>query len=186
MKLCRYSKNNPFATARDVQVAVDCLNAASISTIKNYFNEGGLFGRVAAKKPPLSKVNIKKRIPWCKDDRSLSIDEWKNVLFTDECKIEIFSTRRKFVRRPFGQRFNQIYTCTTVRHPFSILVWRLIKGDGSRMLVKYPPRLNSVGYQDILKEGLLGIYNNKSIFIQDGAPFHTSKSTMKFLDQHKI
>ena len=83
-------------TARDVQVAVDCSNADSISKIKNYHNEGGLFERVAAKKTLLSKVSIKKRITWCKDYRSLSIDEWKNVLFTDECKIEIFSTRRKF------------------------------------------------------------------------------------------
>jgi len=107
-KLCKYSKNNHFSTAIDAEVAVDCLNAASISTIKNYLNESGLFGRVAAKKPILSKVNIKKRITWCKDYRSLSIDEWKNVLFTDECKIEIFSTHRKFVRHPFGQRFNQI------------------------------------------------------------------------------
>ena len=50
-KLCRYSKNNPFAKTRDVLVAVDFCNASSISTIKNYLNEGRLFGRVAAKKP---------------------------------------------------------------------------------------------------------------------------------------
>ena len=134
-----------------MQVAVDYWNAASISMIKNYLNEGGLFGKVAARKLILSKVNIKKRIIWCKDYRSLSIDEWKNVLFTDECKIEIFSTSRKFVRRSLGQRFNNIYTCKAVRHQFSILVWGLIKGDSSRMLVKCPPRLDLAGYQDILK-----------------------------------
>ena len=51
----------------------------------------------------------------------------------DECKIEYFSTRRKLVRRPFGQRFNEKYTCKTVRHPFTILVWGLIKGDVGEM-----------------------------------------------------
>ena len=152
------------------------MNVASISTIKNYLNEGGLIGRMATKKPLLRNLNIKKRITWCKHYISLSIDIWKNALFTDQCKIEIFSTRRKFLRRQLGQRFNQIFTCKTVRHPFLILVWGLIKGDASRMLM----RLDSAGYQDILKEGLLGIYNKESIFMQDGAPFHTSKSTVKF------
>jgi len=54
------------------------------------------------------------------------------------------------------------------------------------MLVKCPQLLDPAGYQDILKEGFLGIYNKEFIFMQDGAPCHTSKSTMKFLDQHKI
>jgi len=185
-ELCRYSKKNPFATAREVQGAVDSLKIASISTIKNYLRQGGLFGRVAAKKPLLSNVNIKKRLMWCKAYKQLGMNEWKNVLFTDECRIEMFSSRRKFVRRPIGQRFNHRYTCKTVRHSFSILVWGLIKGDGSRMLVKCPSRLNSEGYQAVLKEGLFGIYGNESILMQDGATCHTSMSTREFLDHHKI
>jgi hypothetical protein len=185
-ELCRYSKKNPFATATEVQRAVDSLKLASITTIKNYLRQGGLLGRVAAKKPLLSKVNIKKRLRWCKDYRPLSMNDWKNVIFSDECRIEIFSTRRQFVRRPVGQRFNTKYTCKTVRHPFSILVWGFIKGDGSRMLVKCPTRLDSVGYQAVLKQGLLGLYENDSIFMQDGVPCHNSKSTKKFLDRHKI
>ena len=100
--------------------------------------------QVAAKKPLLSKVNIKKRLRWCKDYRALSINECKNVLFTDECRIEIFSSLRQFVRRPIGQRFNTKYTCKTVRHSFSILVWGLIKGHGSAMLVKCPPDWNQL------------------------------------------
>ena len=134
---------NSFAIAREVHRAVDLLKIASISTIKNYLWQGGLFGRVAAKKLLLSNVNINKRLRWCKAYKPLGMDEWKNVLFTDECRIEIFIGRRKFVRRLIGQRFNHRYTCKTVRHSFSILVWGLIKGDDSRMLVKCPSRLNS-------------------------------------------
>ena len=38
-ELCRYSKKNPFATAREVHRAVDSLKIASISTIKNYLRQ---------------------------------------------------------------------------------------------------------------------------------------------------
>ena len=97
-ELCRYSKKNPYATAREVHSAVDSLKIASISTIKNYLKQDGLFGRVAAKKPLLSNVNTKKRLWWCKVYKPLGMDEWKNVLFTDECMIDMFSSRYKFLR----------------------------------------------------------------------------------------
>ena len=54
------------------------------------------------------------------------------------------------------------------------------------MLVKCHARLDSVVYQEVLKQELLRIYENDSIFMQDGAPCHTSKATKKFLDHHKI
>ena len=52
-------------------------------------------------------------------------------------------------------------------HSFSILFWGLIKADGSRMLVKYPSKLNSARYQAVLKEGFFDKYGNESIFIMD-------------------
>ena len=58
-ELRRYSKKNPFAIAKEVHRAVDSLKITSISTIKNYLRQGGLLGRVAAKKPLLSNANIK-------------------------------------------------------------------------------------------------------------------------------
>ena len=38
-ELCRYSKKNPFATAREVHRAVDSLKIASISTLKITFDK---------------------------------------------------------------------------------------------------------------------------------------------------
>ena len=37
----------------------------------------------------VSNVNIKKRLRVCKAYKTLGIDEWKNVLFTYECRKSI-------------------------------------------------------------------------------------------------
>ena len=59
------------------------------------------------------------------------------------------------------------------------MVWGTIKGDGSRMLIRCPIRLDSISYQAVLDEGLRDILSEASIFMQDGAPCHRSRSTAK-------
>ena len=65
--LCRYSKTNPFATARQIYEEVGGPSVISISTVKRYLRNEGLFGRVSTKKPLLTKRNIQKRIECSKD-----------------------------------------------------------------------------------------------------------------------
>jgi len=132
-ELCRYSKKNPFSTA----INFNFRKIASISTIKNYLRQGELLGRIAAQKHLLTKLNIKRRITWCKDNTCLTIDEWKTVPFTDEYKIEMFSVRREFARRLLASRFNLQFICKTLRYPFSILGWDLIKKFCSRFLIRF-------------------------------------------------
>ena len=64
--LCRYSKANPFATARQIYEEVGGSSAISISIVKLYLRNEGLFGRVTTKKQLLTKRNIQKRIACCK------------------------------------------------------------------------------------------------------------------------
>jgi len=66
------------------------------------------------------------------------------------------------------------------------MAWGVIKGDGSRILVRCIMRLNSTAYQDVLDAGLFQIYHSDSVFVQDNAPCHKSKSTMKYLEKKNI
>ena len=65
-------------------------------------------------------------------------------------------------------------------------VWRAIKGDGSKSIIKCPQRLNSQGYQMVIEDGLTLIYKPEDIFQQDGATCHTSRSSMKFMEDKGI
>ena len=68
----------------------------------------------------------------------------------------------------------------------SILLWRAIKGDGSRIFIRCPTRLDSTAYKAVLEEGIQNIYADGSVFIRDGAQCHTSRSIMLNLEKQKI
>ena len=185
--LLRTSKRFPFMTAQEVFNESFIMKNASIRSVRTYLRSGGLIGRKAAKKTMLSKANIKKRLLWCKAYSSLSMNDWKHIIFSDESRVELTSSYRRYVRRPQGQWHNPKYTCKTVHFcSQSVLVWGAIKGDGSRKLLKCPHRLNSDEYQGILKKGLHNFYDNTYVFMQDGAPCHRSKSTLRYLDRRKV
>ena len=66
------------------------------------------------------------------------------------------------------------------------MVWGAIKENGTRILIRCPDRMNSVGYEDVLKKGLLPIYEAHNIFQQDGAPCHKSRLVSSFLDKSMV
>ena len=48
------------------------------------------------------KRNITKRNLWCKEYSKFSQSDWKEVIFSDEVRIKMHSTRRRYVRRRHG------------------------------------------------------------------------------------
>jgi len=186
-RLALSSKKNPFFVARDVYNDTKGLPDVSISTVKRMLRSQGLFGRVAAKKPLISEKNRRKRLAWCKSYLSLDAEMWRKIVFSDESKVELFSSRRRFVRRRIGQRFEKQFVCRTVKGGgFSLMVWGCIKGDGSKMLYRCPRILNSDSYQNILSAALIPFLDGDSIFMHDGAPCHRSASTQKYIDKRHI
>ena len=71
----------------------------SRSTVFQRLCENGLHGRVAVKKPLLSKANVRKYFRFAKTHKDWTVDQWMKVLWTDS-KFEVFgSKRRQYVRR---------------------------------------------------------------------------------------
>ena len=68
----------------------------------------------------------------------------------------------------------------------SLMVWGAINGDGRRILIRCPDIMNSVSYQAILSKGLFDVCDRETIFMQDGAPCHRSKSTVQYLENNNI
>jgi len=185
--LCLQSRKHPFLSAREVLHSSPSMPNMSIRTVRRILSMSGLHGRIAAKKPLLNRTQIRNRLSWCKTYLQMDPNLWKNFVFSDEARIELYSSRRQYVRRPVGQRFNCKYTMKTVKYGGpSIMIWGAIKGDGTKVLCKCPPILNSEGYQTILDSTLIPFISNDSIFMQDGAPCHRSKSTLNFLDSRHI
>jgi len=52
----------------------------SNSTVQRRIKEKGYNGRLAHKKPWISKANLKKRLAWAKERATWTIDDWKKIL----------------------------------------------------------------------------------------------------------
>jgi hypothetical protein len=56
----------------------------SKNTIKRRINEAGIFGYVAASKPYVNEKQRKNRLEWALEHQNWTIEQWSNVLFSDE------------------------------------------------------------------------------------------------------
>lgn len=159
----------------------------SLTTVKEILRNQGLFGRIAARKPHLTLSQVKRRLKWCKAYRNWTREMWGKVIFSDECRLELKPKIRAFVRRAVGNRFSKRYTIKTKKYGGgSITVWGAIRGDGKRTLIKCTQTVNSDEYQRVLREGLIPLLEQNSIFQQDNATPHVSKGTQNFLNKKGV
>ena len=138
------------------------------------------------KKPSLSKKNKAKRLAWCKKQRNWNAQDWKRIIYTDKCKVQIMSKSRKYVRRPTGMANHPKYIQETVKFPKSVMVWGAIRKDGKRCLIRVAKNVDSNEYQQILTAALSQVYSSRFFFQQDGASAHTSVSTMNYFVEKQI
>lgn len=107
--------------------------------------------------------------------------------FSDESSVELHPKRRQYCRRPSGARLDPRFTQKTVKFGGGkIMVWGYIQYGGAREICKVDGNIDSAKYQQILASQYIPNYKRGQIFQQDGAPCHTSGSTMKFLRGKKI
>ena len=184
MVIC--SKKEPKKTARSIQLDCGLTNLVSLDTVKRELREAGLFGRVTVKKPLLSKKNINKRKQWCFTRRDWTIQKWKQIIYTDECKLDLYPNKREYVRRPVGSRISTKYITPTTKFSKSLMLWGAIRGDGKRLLMRCEKNVDSLEYQRILGLALPVMYSSRYVFQHDGAPSHRSRSTTNYLIENQI
>lgn len=77
------SKRNRRLTAPEIasQINESRIESVSIATVKRRFNEKGLYGRIAVKKPLLRLTNKKKRLEWANQHKDWTTSDWNKVLW---------------------------------------------------------------------------------------------------------
>ena len=114
------------------------------TTISAALHQSGLHGRVARRKPLLSKRHATAPLGVCqKAPKGLSMRN--NILWTDEIKIELFS-KRHIWRKPGA--------IPSVKHRGgSIMLWGAF--SVTVRLVRLEGKINGAKYKEILDENLL-------------------------------
>lgn len=180
------SKKDATMTARRLQTEAKVNLLVSIDTVKRILRRHGLYGRIALKKPLLNKKQIKNRLQWCRQRLSWNSDMWRNVIFSDECKLDLRPNRRLYIRRSIGSRLRAKYIRQTTKFSHSMMIWGAIRGDGNRVLVRCKKNVDSSEYQRVLNDALPHIYSPGNVLQQDGAPAHTSSSTARYFEENNI
>ena len=105
--IIRCVKKDPFITSK--QIKNDLNIEVDTSTIRKTLISEGLKARSARKVPLLSKRNIKQIIEFAKNHINWPKEKWRNILWSDETKVNLFSSDRgvHHARRPIPQEFNQ-------------------------------------------------------------------------------
>ncbi|XP_051784574.1 mediator of RNA polymerase II transcription subunit 21 isoform X1 [Erpetoichthys calabaricus] len=169
---------NPMATLSELQMSsVERGEPSRRTTISAAFHQSGLYGRVARRKPLLSKRDMAARLEFAKRHLKDSQTMREKILWSDETKIELFglNARRDVWRKP-DTAHHQASTIPTVKHGGgSIMLWGCFSAAGTGRLVRIKGKMTAAMYRDILNENLLqsavdlGL-GRQFIFQQDNDP----------------
>lgn len=125
--LVRLCKTDPFLTSTEIRAKMEEDYGVKISaqTVRRRLQENSLNGRIARRKPNVSKKNIKKRLQFANEHLSKCQKFWDLIVWSDESKFNVFGNDgRPYVRRPPLQELNPRYT----KKPLNTVVHRLWYG----------------------------------------------------------
>jgi DDE superfamily endonuclease/Transposase len=162
-------------------------------TIQNELNGKGVASRVPRKLPCLSEKNIDDRLNKVRIWSSWSLGQWYKVLFSDETKINLFSSdgRVRVWRRPNEELFEKNILPTTKHGGGGVMAWGCMSSKGVGRLVFIDGIMDKYSYKRILVENLeisckepgLG---DDFLFQQDNDPKHTSQYVQEFFKHNEI
>ena len=132
------------------------------------------------------EANKKKRLDWCKDRLSEN-EQFGNVIFTDECSVQLDSHGRLCFRKKNEPRKLK----PKPKHPVKVHIWGGISKKGATQLVIFQGTLKATHFCTIIEHGLLPFIRQHFTdgdyrFQQDNDPKHTSRLAQSFLEDHDV
>ena len=129
----------------------------SESTIRRRAHEIGLYGRVAGKKPLVTKANRGKRVRYARKHQEKPLGFWNSVLWSDESKFNLFGSDGKvMVWRTPKEEYNSTCTVPTVKHGGgNVKCWGCFSASGVGDLVFINGNMTGKMYCTILDNKLL-------------------------------
>lgn len=190
-RIVRCSKALPHLPATEIKKELN-LNA-SVETFRRILRRNNLNARSPRKVPLLTKKHIAKRIQFAKTHVHRPLQDWRNILWTDESKIVLYGSpgSREYVRRPPNAEYVPRYTRKTVKHGgSSIMVWGSFSYHGVGPIYRINGVMDQHVYVDILQGTMLPYAEEEMpirwVFQQDNDPKHTSKKAKEWFRVNNI
>jgi len=197
--LVRESKKNRRLPLRELGKRVE--PAISASTVRRALAEEGIHRRKARKVPFLTPKQKRARLLWAKKYVKLLIEDWKHVIWSDECYIYLGDKKGDiWVTRSSAEvwhedclvpKFQQssirvmMWGCIAYgkKGPLIVLEYPGGKGGGMTAL-RYQQQVLSGPFYDFYEE--MSLDRGYATFQQDGASCHRAPSTVTWLSHHAV
>ena len=190
--LARLALRTPLMRSRALRQTWDEVYGvqASSRTVRRRLNEANIYTIIAPKKPLLTPAHRQQRLQWAHDHANWTVDDWKRVVFSDECQVQLIqSSQRRYVSRRRGIA-NQP-DVVRPRVPFgggSLMLWGAITADRVFPLHRVVGTLTTDIYINILAQYIRPFFENHPNWTlqQDNAPCHKSRRSMKWFANNNI
>jgi transposase len=98
---------------------------SSIRTLQRQLSTLGIKKHIAIKKPFLNDEHKCQRLAFCEEHKDWTVDDWRRVIFSDECKVEIGKqARAAWVYRTEDERYHDDCLVPALKGSrASIMVW---------------------------------------------------------------
>lgn len=104
--------------------------------------------------------------------------------------IELGDGTPRYVRRMRGEKIKPELCSQKVKFPTKVMIWGGISVKGVTPMYVVEGIMNSTQYKVVLENVLIPTmkkwFRRAGIFVQDGAPCHTSKECMTFLKNKRV
>lgn len=165
----------------------------SAQTARNILHKEGVHARHTIPKPLLTRGHKKERLEFALRHAHWSVDNWKQVVFSDESLITAYPINSRSIVWTKGTKgLNPKLVVPAVQAGGSkIMVWGCISKHGFHDLALLEGSVDSEAYIATLSNHLLPVIstyfrNEDVVFQQDGAKIHTSHTTTEFLNENNI
>ncbi|KAG2462615.1 TCB1 transposase, partial [Polypterus senegalus] len=189
--LVREVTKNPMVTLSELQrSSVERGEPSRRTTISAAIHQSGLYGRVARRKPLLSKRQMAARLEFAKRHLKDSQTMRNKIIWSDETKIELFSVNaRHHVWRKPCTAHHQAKTIPTVNMVVAASCYEDV--FQRQELVRIKGKMTTAMYRDILDENLLQSaldlrLGRRFIFQQDNDSKHTAKISKEWLQDNSV
>ena len=178
------AQRNRFQTARSLSVQLQNATGVRVSTqtVRNRLHAAGLNARRPMLAPRLTARHRQARLAFAQDHMEWRVNDWSNVLFTDESRFCVSTNdRRVRVWRRRNERFAQ---CAIMEHePFggpSVMVWAGISVEGRTDLHVFARGgITAQRYRDEVILPIVlpyaGAVGPDFVFMDDNAPIHRAR-----------
>jgi transposase len=154
--------------------------------------------------PKLTEIQKKNRLIFCQERKKWSINDWRRVLFSDESTFELFHHPNRQTDRVWAYKKEQVAPTQKVKFPLKIHVWGVMSYRALSELHIIPRgQTVTANYyvETILKKCLTAAMHrsedegsvlerkllpdmSQAIYQQDGAPAHSSRLAMSWLENN--